>query len=84
MKINDFVLNDLLDNTIHEPNNKGIQIKFITKYLGDTLSIINKKDINEIFNKLKKYHLKQQFTFEIETNNSIPYLDTNNKEWKVH
>lgn len=71
----DIVLDDLLDNTIQELNNKGILINFITKYVDDTLLIINKKDINEIQNTFNKYHQKIQFTFEIETNNSISYLD---------
>ena len=38
-------------------------------------AIVNKKDLNTILTAFSKYHNKLQFTMEIESNNTIPYLD---------
>ena len=73
--IADIILDKLLDETISKLKEENIHLKFLVKYVDDIFAIVNKKDLNTILTAFNKYHNKLQFTMEIESNNTIPYLD---------
>ena len=45
------------------------------RYLDDTILFIPKDKINSIVDEFNNYHERLKFTFEIENNNSIPFLN---------
>jgi hypothetical protein len=47
------------------------------RYVDDIFCIAKKTDIETIHNNFNSFHKKLQFTIELETNNSIPFLDLN-------
>lgn len=77
--IADIVLDHIIQQAIKSLADRGIHIKFLTKYVDDIFAIVNKQDIHTILNELNNQHDKLQFTVEIEKNNTIPFL-----ELKIH
>lgn len=49
--------------------------KFIALYVDDSLWLLKKNEINKVLSGLNNYHHRIKFTHEIETNNSISFLD---------
>ena len=53
----------------------GMDIKFIIKYVDDTFAIIKKEKLNDILEFLNSYDANIKFTYELEKNQSINFLD---------
>ena len=50
-------------------------LKHWKRYVDDTHAYINPRKINSVMTKLNSFHEKIQFTYELETNNKLPFLD---------
>lgn len=66
------VLEDLEENIIKNYDHK---INFYKRYVDDCITAIDETFINDFLSQLNSYHPKLQFTFEMEKNNSINFLD---------
>lgn len=71
--IADIVMEELLDAAISKMRNKP---KILTKYVDDIFSIIKKDDIDCTLKALNEFNRQIQFTFEIEEDYKLPYLDS--------
>lgn len=73
--IADIVLDDLLNSTTEQLEKDGIRIKSMVKYVDDFFAIIKTEDNPKILKKLNEYHPRLKFTYEVEDNNKLPFLD---------
>jgi hypothetical protein len=64
----------VLDNLFRTINEKN-EVRFIVKYVDDSLCIINKNYVNDILVYMNNYHNRLQFTCEHEKDGSINFLD---------
>lgn len=79
----DFVISDLLDAVIEK---SGIDPTLIVKYVDDILAFLLAEEMENFFTLLNNENKSIQFTFEVEDNNKIPYLDmmlTKTKKLKI-
>ena len=53
----------------------GHKLEEWTRYVDDTFVLIERDSIDEVLRRLNSYDPRIQFTFETETNHSIPFLD---------
>lgn len=67
----DYALDEILIN-----NGSVFRINFIKKYVDDLVLGVHKDDVNTVLNCFNDFHPSIQFTMELESNNSIPFLDT--------
>lgn len=51
-------------------------IKAIHSYVDDIFAIVEGNNISKVLDLFNRYHQKLDFTYEIETNNTLPFLDT--------
>lgn len=77
--IADIVLDHIIQKTITNLEERGIHIRFLTKYVDDIFAIIDKQSLDPILKELNNQNKKLKFTVETEENNSIPFL-----ELKIH
>ena len=70
--IADIVMQDLEEEIIKKLD---FTVPLFYRYVDDTILFIPKDKINNIVDKFNKYHERLKFTFEIENNNSIPFLN---------
>ena len=68
----DFVITDLLDSAIEKA---GFEPTLLVKYVDDSLAFIPKEEMENFYNILNDEDKSIQFTYELEENNQIPYLD---------
>lgn len=68
----DFVITDLLEQVISEC---GYDPLLCVKYVDDILIMMPKEEVENTFNILNSVHPAIKFTYELEENDSIPYLD---------
>ena len=54
----------------------GVHIPLILKYVDDIFAVVPKDSINRAVAELNTFHPRLQFTFEMENNGSLPFLDT--------
>lgn len=66
-------------------------IQFYRRYVDDIFSILRKRQVKAILKQLNSFHPNVQFTFEMEQNNSLPFLDVlvmkqedNNFKFKIY
>ncbi len=62
----------------------GTKLEEWTRYVDDTFALIEPDSINDVLRILNSYDPRIQFTFETETNNSIPFLDVLVKKSEDH
>ena len=65
----------LVEKQIFENANEINQILLWKRYIDDVISIVPKTSINQFHQFINSINQDIQFTYEIETNNSLPYLD---------
>lgn len=68
----DFVVTDIINNTIYEA---GIKPTLTGKYVDDLLMIVSREEVENIFTILNAQNKNIQFTMEIEEQCQLPYLD---------
>lgn len=68
-----YVMDDLLEVCIPKLN---FQLPFIKKYVDDIICAVPEGSTDEILNVFNSYNNHLQFTIENETNNRVPFLDT--------
>jgi len=66
------VMNYIIDEAL---KTMEIKPKIICKYIDDLILIINKDQVDYTLNKFNAIHPKIKFTLEMETNNTLNYLD---------
>ena len=71
--LTDIVLTELQNKSISK---MGFMMKLIVKYVDDLLFIIPIDKIQQVLDILNSYHPNIKFTYEVMTNNKLPYLDT--------
>ena len=69
----DIVMDDL---EVHCLESLNFKISTFLRYVDDIFAIIPRSKINEVLNAFNNYHPRLKFTFEIENNNAINFLDT--------
>jgi hypothetical protein len=69
----DIVMDDL---EVHCLESLNFKISTFLRYVDDIFAIIPRSKINEVLNAFNNYHPRLKFTFEIENNNVINFLDT--------
>ena len=65
---------ELENNLIPQINDK---VKFWRRYVDDTIAFVKQNEITNVLAALNSYHPSIAFTYEIESNCSIPFLDVN-------
>ena len=68
----DFVITDILDSAIEKA---GFEPTLLVKYVDDNLAFIPREEMENFYNILNGEDKSIQFTYELEDNNQIPYLD---------
>lgn len=68
----DFVMTDLMEEVIREC---GYDPILMVKYVDDILAILPKEELENTLGIFNSVHPALKFTYEIEENGSIPYLD---------
>ena len=71
--ISQYVMDDLLDTCIPK---LSYQLPFLKKYVDDIITSIPNDGLDEILRIFNSYNQHIQFTVEVESNNSVPFLDT--------
>ncbi|XP_024890071.1 uncharacterized protein LOC112466277, partial [Temnothorax curvispinosus] len=51
-------------------------VRIYLRYVDDIFTIVPKRAINALLEAFNSYHPRLRFTYEIETDNSLPFLDT--------
>ncbi|XP_071637535.1 uncharacterized protein [Temnothorax longispinosus] len=72
-KASDIVMEDL---EMHCLGALDFEIKIFYRYVDDIFTIIPRSKLNDVLNAFNSYHPRLNFTFELESNNSLPFLDT--------
>ncbi|XP_024880434.1 uncharacterized protein LOC112460135, partial [Temnothorax curvispinosus] len=72
-KTSDIVMEDL---EMHCLGALDFEIKIFYRYVDDIFTIIPRSKLNDVLNAFNSYHPRLNFTFELESNNSLPFLDT--------
>lgn len=68
----DYVVTDLMDRAFYE---SAVEPSLCVKYVDDTLVILKKEDVESVFTALNRDTPTVKFTYEVECEGVIPYLD---------
>ena len=72
----DMVMNELETDCLEKlKSNHDVTPLLYTRYVDDALMIVNKNYIDIVLDIFNSYHERLNFTHELETNNSINFLD---------
>ncbi|XP_071577748.1 uncharacterized protein [Temnothorax nylanderi] len=72
-KASDIVMEDLESECLGALD---FEILLFRRYVDDIFAIIPRHKLNDILDVFNSYHPRLKFTFELENNNSLPFLDT--------
>lgn len=68
----DIVMSELQNHCL---NQLSFRVPFFKRYVDDCVLAVPKNSVDELLTTFNSFHSKLQFTIEIETNNSLPFLD---------
>lgn len=69
------VLADIFIDYVHEEVFSKVDAKLTLYYVDDSLVVVDKTRIDDIWNKLNNLHQNIEYTYELEKNNAINFLD---------